>query len=767
MAACIILIAFVAMAVGGGKRGIEAGRAYVKAWLDDSAVTRGLKRMQSGIRSVADSLGSIGQKLVGAGIGLGSLFALPLKRASMLELMTADLAVLLGSTEKAKKALEDWRKFAAETPLEFADVAELGKQLLNWKLASEDTVVEVLRQIGDASGGIPERMRSVVKALGQMRATGRIQADEMNQLTEAGLPAWEMLAKVLGTDVAGAMDMVTRRQVDAAKAVPALIQALGEFGSGRMAAMAKTLTGRLSTLKDALWEAVTPLGEALLPYAGRFVSVAAQLVDRIGAWIKANSSIAVKVAATAAAMIALGSVLITVAATMRALTFIVGGLGTLLRAVLFPATVIVTAAMKTAAAVSFAVSAAVRGMAFTVAAAAGSLRAMALAASVLSWTLTAVSLALKLFRAAAIKTRIAVALTAAATVAFGLTMRAAAVTVSLFGGALRLLGVTAAVLGGVFAALGSPIGAALVAIAAIGGAVYFAMQRSISFGDVLDWLKERFGPLAKTAKEVFNVIHDAMMAGEMAAAAKVMWASIQLAFAHGLAWVQSAWIDMQTWLASTFIDLAAQIESVWSRMSESIVNGLIAASQAALGISAALAEKLGLDGKAQELRFISSALGVAGDVAGIGRADEREEIEARRRSIQETLAEDAARRTAASTADEEAALAEAMKEARKATEEAKKLQDIETPNPVSDGTGPGMSGMSGIQQSARDAINTGLLAGTLEGQSAIFKAMGGSANVSPDGKLITAAINRQTELMNKHHKENRRKQPTTIVTEDV
>src|SRR5690606_35384296 len=166
----------------------------------------------------------------GSGAGLASLFALPVRRAAMLELLRADLEVLLGSAEKARKVIDDFRTFAAETPFGFADVAELGRQLLTWRIATEDNVVSVLRAIGDASGGIPERIQPVTTALGQMRAKGRLQSQEMMQLTEAGIPAWELLAQVLGTDVATAMKKVEDRQVDAATAVPALIRAMGQFG---------------------------------------------------------------------------------------------------------------------------------------------------------------------------------------------------------------------------------------------------------------------------------------------------------------------------------------------------------------------------------------------------------------------------------------------------------------------------------------------------------------------------------------------------------
>ena len=39
-----------------------------------------------------------------------------------------------------------------------------------------------------------------------MQAKGKVSAEEMLQLAEAGVPAWEMLANKIGTDIPTAMD---------------------------------------------------------------------------------------------------------------------------------------------------------------------------------------------------------------------------------------------------------------------------------------------------------------------------------------------------------------------------------------------------------------------------------------------------------------------------------------------------------------------------------------------------------------------------------
>ena len=73
------------------------------------------------------------------------------------------------------------------------------------------------------------------------------------QLTEVGIPAWEYLAKALHTDVAGAMEMVTKKAVSADVAIAAIRAGMqGDFG-GLMIKQSRTLTGVLSNLSDA-WQ---------------------------------------------------------------------------------------------------------------------------------------------------------------------------------------------------------------------------------------------------------------------------------------------------------------------------------------------------------------------------------------------------------------------------------------------------------------------------------------------------------------------------------
>jgi tape measure domain-containing protein len=611
----------------GSKAGVEAGRAYVKAYLDDSLVGRGLSRMRSMFAGFATTLAMIGTRLVGVGVAAGGIFAAPLKRAADMQLLQADLEVLAGGAEQAKKVLADLRKFAADTPLEFTDVAEIGRQLLNLKVATPANLVDVMRKIGDASAGIPERMQRVSLALGQMSAKGRIQAEEMMQLTEAGIPAWELLAKVLRTDTAGAMKLVTDKAVDAARALPLLINAMGAAGFGRMEKMSRTLIGQLSKLKDSFWLAVTPIGEALLPYAERFTAVAAGLVDRIGNWIRANAAVSVQVAAVALGVAALGAVFVTASVAIRAAAYVVTGFGFAIRAAVIPVNLAVGAVRLLTVAVSGTLTAAVRVATFAVAAMAGAIRAaaaaslaaaasarataatfklVAIASSALYFAirqtrLSMVMLALSVSgaRAATLaaayaftQTRLAAMALAAvarlsaraqlvlaaatktvsiATKVMSITFRAAGAACALFGGLLNL---TALAITGVSMATGllaTPLGGIVATIALLAAGINYARGVSIDFGGAIGWLKQQFGPLAEQAKAAFGVVKDALESGHYRRAADVLWAGLMAAWVKGKNLVLSVWDQVTNQISDRWAVLMAELKLALAEMVQELL----------------------------------------------------------------------------------------------------------------------------------------------------------------------------------------------------
>ena len=218
-----------------------------------------------------------------AGAAIGGLGVYAVKLASQMENTKIAFTTMLGSAEKAGAFIKDLQSFAAKTPFEFKGLTESASQMMAYGIAAKD-VIPTLTAVGNAVaavGGGQDKIARVTTALGQMYAKGTVQAEEMRQLTEAGIPAWELLAKTLNTDVSGAMDMVSKRQVDAANGVAGLVSGMNERFGGMMEKQSKTVTGAFSNLMDGLEVAAISAGTKIsesLNLAG----VLSGLADKIG-----------------------------------------------------------------------------------------------------------------------------------------------------------------------------------------------------------------------------------------------------------------------------------------------------------------------------------------------------------------------------------------------------------------------------------------------------------------------------------------------------
>ena len=250
-------------------------------------------------RLASSALGSLGSAADAAGTALTAGVTAPLvaagafvgkwaaQTASAAEQADMAFSTMLGP-EKAKKMIADLADFAAETPFEMSGLTSATQKLLAYGFAAED-VIPLLTSVGDATAGLgagQEGIDAVTRALGQMQAKGKAYAEEMMQLTEVGIPAWEYLADALGTDVAGAQELVTAGAVDANTAISALQDGMDRDFGGLMAKQAETLQGRLSNLVDAAANATRKLKdtdgwESATAAIGRLADSIGPLVDKI------------------------------------------------------------------------------------------------------------------------------------------------------------------------------------------------------------------------------------------------------------------------------------------------------------------------------------------------------------------------------------------------------------------------------------------------------------------------------------------------------
>lgn len=231
------------------------------------AAERRMQTFASNVSSVGASLtAAISVPLLGIGVAA-------LKVAGDLEQNRIAFETMMGSAAKAQQHLEALKQFAAKTPFEFSELVLASKRLQALGFDGQ-RVIPILTSVGNAASALglgAEGIQRITTALGQMQAKGKVQAEEMRQLAEAGIPAWQILAKTLNTDVAGAMKLVEKRAVDAAVAVPALLEGMNTKFGGLMEKQATTLLGMWSNFKDQTYFALQDIGDALAPAAKRFL----------------------------------------------------------------------------------------------------------------------------------------------------------------------------------------------------------------------------------------------------------------------------------------------------------------------------------------------------------------------------------------------------------------------------------------------------------------------------------------------------------------
>jgi tape measure domain-containing protein len=257
----------------GDARSLSEAFRVVNADLAKTAAQ--VNRQTVGFRQMGEGAAAVGQSLsLGITVPLVGLGAAALKSAGAIEQTGVAFTGMLKSSAAAKAKMEELKAFAASSPFEFPELADSARRMLALGISAKD-VVPTLRTVGDAASALgigAEGINRITLAIGQMKLKGTAQAEEMRQLAEAGIPAWDALAKKLNVDVAAAMKMVENRSVSAQVAIDAVTEAMTERFGGGMAAQAMTLVGMWSNVRDSVGFALADIGKSMAPAAKMLIT---------------------------------------------------------------------------------------------------------------------------------------------------------------------------------------------------------------------------------------------------------------------------------------------------------------------------------------------------------------------------------------------------------------------------------------------------------------------------------------------------------------
>jgi len=255
--------------------GKPVGSFYVGLGLDTREFQRKMKQAD---RDLQRAFGSsairtselLAASIAGVAVAAGAVAAASVKLAADLEVQEKAFERLLNSADAAKDKLSELQTFAAETPFTFTELTDATKRLLALGY-SADEVKPVLTSLGDAAFGLGrgnEGLHLMIKAFGDIRTKGYLMTQEIKQLAENGVPAFEILAEKIGVSIPEAMKMVEDRAISSETAITAFMSGINERFGGMMEIQSKTMIGLLSTIRDEAENIMRQVGNEIVSAFG-------------------------------------------------------------------------------------------------------------------------------------------------------------------------------------------------------------------------------------------------------------------------------------------------------------------------------------------------------------------------------------------------------------------------------------------------------------------------------------------------------------------
>lgn len=262
---------------------------------DLETVSKQSQKATSGIKGFADKCNKMTGALSAiAAVQLGSVFTgmaggilnmgiASVQAAAQMRQYEIAFQTMLKSAEAGTQMLRDLQQFAAETPFDVPGVVSAGQQLMAFGFKAEE-IIPMLTNLGDAASGLglgTEGVSRLAYALGQMQTSGKLNAQDMMQLTSAGISAWDMLAQAAGKTVAEMKDLCSKGAIDSKAAVQTIVAGMNEQFGGMMAKTSDEVAGLLANIEETAGNTSAAVGKYLTE-AFNIKGILKDVSDRLG-----------------------------------------------------------------------------------------------------------------------------------------------------------------------------------------------------------------------------------------------------------------------------------------------------------------------------------------------------------------------------------------------------------------------------------------------------------------------------------------------------
>lgn len=228
--------------------------------------SQSLKQTKADTDALASAIGKIKGMIAGA-FTVGAITSLgkkALEASANMEVLRQGLDFVLGSSEETDKLINGMRALGEQSAYDTNELIPLARQWVNMGDNAETAVGKMTKivDLGSAFGLTSEQIGSATLALSQMAAAGKINGQDMLQLTNANIPAWKLLADHMGLSVAELRKMSEAGQLGE-DAINELWDAIEERTQGATSRMNGTLMASFSNLEEEIQNSMAGIGDII------------------------------------------------------------------------------------------------------------------------------------------------------------------------------------------------------------------------------------------------------------------------------------------------------------------------------------------------------------------------------------------------------------------------------------------------------------------------------------------------------------------------
>lgn len=342
-----------------GLKGMKVGGEPL-AGLKEAAQssTSSIQGTSTAVRGLESALGTLKGVVAGA-FAVGSITAFgkaALEASANAEVLRKGLTFQLGA-DQADLLISKMKEIGETSAYDGSALIPMARLWVNVGDNAETAISKMNKIVdaGSAYGLTQEQIQNCTLALTQMAGAGKIDAGNMNQLTNDGIPAWQLLSDAMGMPVEQLRDMASKGDLTA-DSLNALWDGLVAKTQGASAEMQGTLMSHFTNLEESAQNSLAGIGDiiskafdvsGILETAGEYVDQFKEHIASINEAITAGGDPATAIINEISAVSpAIGAVVNTAVAGFNAIKAVISENITLIKNIAIGVTAAVTAYMS-------------------------------------------------------------------------------------------------------------------------------------------------------------------------------------------------------------------------------------------------------------------------------------------------------------------------------------------------------------------------------------------------------------------------------------